>query len=104
MLGPGPLKSVYETCLCHELIKRAIRYSRQHYIPVVFDGETLEEGFRIDLWVDEKVVVELKVVTEMSPLFHSQLITYLKLIHNRIGLFINFNVDHFKGAVKRIIL
>ncbi|MBP9212641.1 MAG: GxxExxY protein [Bacteroidetes bacterium] len=103
-LGPGLLESVYETCLCKELAKRNISFQQQFKVPVVYDGETLDEGFRIDLYVEGKVVVELKAVNEMLPVFQAQVITYLKLTRHRIGLLINFNVPTFKGAAKRIIL
>lgn len=103
-LGPGLLESVYETCLCHELKKREILFRRQVILPIVYDGIQLSDGLRIDILVNESIVVELKAVEEMKPLFKSQLITYLKLTHHRIGLLINFNVANFKGAVKRIIL
>lgn len=103
-LGPGLLESVYESCLCHELNKRGIKFERQFHVPIIYDGILLSEGLRIDLLVDEKVIVELKAVDEMMHVFQAQLITYLKLTKNRIGLLINFNVPNFKGAVKRIVL
>jgi len=103
-LGPGLLESVYETCLCKELAKRNISFQQQFKVPVIYDGEILDEGFRIDLYVEGKVVVELKAVNEMLPVFQAQVITYLKLTRHRIGLLINFNVPTFKGAAKRIIL
>lgn len=103
-LGPGLLESVYESCLCHELKKKGILFRRQVHLPIVYDGVQLSEGLRIDILVNENIIVELKAVEEMIPLFKSQLITYLKLTHHRIGLLINFNVTNFKGAVKRIIL
>ena len=103
-LGPGLLESVYESCLCHELKKNGILFRRQVHLPIVYDGEQLSEGLRIDILVNENIIVELKAVEQMIPLFKSQLITYLKLTHHRIGLLINFNVTNFKGAVKRIIL
>jgi len=103
-LGPGLLESVYETCLCHELSKRGIEFVRQFCIPIVYDGIKLSEGLRIDLLIEDRIVVELKAVEEMIPVFQTQLLTYLKLTNKRIGLLINFNVPNFKGAVKRIIL
>lgn len=103
-LGPGLLESVYETCLCHELSKRGIAFKRQYSVPIQYDGVILSDGLRIDLLVEQKIVVELKSVEEMIPVFQTQIITYLKLTQKRIGLLINFNVHNFKGAVKRIIL
>lgn len=103
-LGPGLLESVYETCMCHELKKRGITYERQFHVPIVYDDVQLTDGLRIDLFIEKRIIVELKAVEEMLPVFQSQLITYLKLTNNRIGLLINFNVSNFKGAIKRIIL
>jgi GxxExxY protein len=104
VLGPGLLESVYESCMCLELKKRGIVFERQVHVPIIYEGTQIPEGLRIDLVVEGKIIVELKAVNEMLPVFKSQLITYLKLTKNRIGLLINFNVPNFKGAVKRIIL
>ncbi|MBI2428476.1 MAG: GxxExxY protein [Ignavibacteriales bacterium] len=104
ILGPGLLESVYETCLCHELAKRGINFKRQVSIPIVYDNIKLDEGLRIDILVEDTLVVELKAVEAMNPVFQSQLITYLKLTKKRLGLLINFNVPNFKKGVKRIIL
>ena len=103
-LGPGLLESVYETCLCQELSERDVHCDRQVRVPIVYNGKELQEYLRIDVLVEQKVIVEVKAVEELLPVFQSQLITYLKLTKNRIGLLINFNVPTFKGAVKRIIL
>lgn len=103
-LGPGLLESVYETCLCHDLEKKGIRYKRQVTIPIVYDDIKLDEGLRIDILVEERLIVELKAVEIMNPVFQSQLITYLKLTKKRLGLLINFNVPNFKKGVKRIML
>lgn len=102
-LGPGLLESVYETCLCHEFAKRGIHFKRQVTIPIIYDGIKLDEGFRIDILVEETLIIELKAVEVMNPVFQSQLITYLKLTKKRLGLLINFNVPNFKKGVKRII-
>ncbi len=103
-LGPGLLESVYETCLCQEFTERNIQHTRQVNVPIIYNGIVLQEHLRIDILAEDKVIIEVKAVTEMLPIFQSQLITYLKLTQNRIGLLINFNVPTFKGAVKRIIL
>ncbi len=103
-LGPGLLESVYETCLCQELTERNIHCERQVRVPIIYNGKELQEYLRIDILVEQKVIVEVKAVEELLPVFQSQLITYLKLTKKRIGLLINFNVPTFKGAVKRIIL
>ncbi|MFZ4619814.1 MAG: GxxExxY protein [Bacteroidota bacterium] len=103
-LGPGLLESVYETCLCQELSERKIQCDRQVRVPIIYNGVELQEYLRIDILVAQKIIVEIKAVEDILPVFQSQLITYLKLTKNRIGLLINFNVPTFKGAVKRIIL
>ena len=103
-LGPGLLESVYETCLAHELGNRGLSIQRQVHFPVVYQGERLEAGLRIDLLVDDCVVVELKAVEKSIPLFEAQLLTYLKLSGKRLGLLINFNVTLIKNGIKRLAL
>ena len=103
-LGPGLLESVYESCLCHELTKRGIPFRRQLEMPVVYDGIRLDAGLRLDLLVDECVIVELKAVEKHNPLFEAQLLTYLKLTGHRLGLLINFNVELIKNGIQRIVL
>lgn len=103
-LGPGLLESIYETCLCYELKKRGIPFERQVTIPVMYDGTTMGEGFRADIIVDDKIIIELKAVDEMLPVFQAQILTYLKITKKRLGLLINFNVSVFKRGIRRIIL
>ncbi len=103
-LGAGLLESVYEACLCHELNKRGVPFQKQVSLPVVYDGVTLEAGLRLDIWVDKKLVVELKSVERLTGVHQSQLLTYLKLTDNRLGLLINFNVSRIKDGIKRMIL
>lgn len=103
-LGPGLLESVYEACLCHELTKRGIPFRRQLELPVVYDGIRLDAGLRLDLLVDECVIVELKAVEKHNSLFEAQLLTYLKLTGHRLGLLINFNVELIKNGIQRIVL
>ncbi len=103
-LGPGLLESVYEACLCQELQLRDIRFKRQHPIPIQYEGLVLDHGLRIDLFVDDKVVVELKAVEKMERIHEAQILTYLKLSAARVGLLINFNVRLFKQGVRRFIL
>jgi GxxExxY protein len=103
-LGPGLLESVYEVCLCHELSKRHIAFQRQATLPVVYDGMRLDTGLRLDLLVADAVVVELKAVEKMSPLYEAQLLTYLRLAGKRLGLLINFNVPLLKDGFRRIVL
>ena len=103
-LGPGLLESVYETCLCHEMAKRGLAFQRQLSLPIVYDGIRLDAGLRIDVLVEECVVVELKAVERMLPLYEAQLLTYLKLTGKRLGLLVNFNVPLFKDGIKRLVL
>ncbi len=103
-LGPGLLESVYEVCLCHELAKAGLKFRRQVELPIIYDGIKLESGLRIDILVEELVIVELKAVETMIPLYESQILTYLKLTGKRLGLLINFNVPLLKDGIKRIIL
>lgn len=103
-LGPGLLESVYEACLFKELTDQGWRVSRQVPMPVYYKGERLNADFRIDLLVEEKVIVELKAADYMLPVFSAQLLTYLKLSEKKLGLLINFNVALLKEGVKRVIL
>lgn len=102
-LGPGLLESVYETCLRHELQKRGFRVTAQVWLPVVYDGIEIEGGYKIDLLVEDEVVVELKTVEHLLALHQAQLLSYLKLSNKRIGLLINFNVVHLRDGVKRMV-
>ena len=103
-LGPGLLESVYETCLAHEIRKRKLKVERQKIVPVEYDGLTFDEGFRIDLLVEETVIVELKTVEALLPLHEAQVLTYLRLTNNRVGLLINFKVRLLKQGIKRLII
>ncbi|MGO9586849.1 MAG: GxxExxY protein [Limisphaerales bacterium] len=103
-LGPGLLESVYEICLAHELSKRGLKFRTQVSLPIVYDSLHLDGGLRIDLLVENQLVVELKAVEIMLPVFEAQLLTYLKLTGCRLGLLINFNVPRIKDGIKRIIL
>lgn len=104
VLRPGLLESVYEACLCHELTKRGIPFRRQLELPVVYDGIRLDAGLRLDLLVNECVIVELKAVEKHNSLFEAQLLTYLKLTGYRLGLLIHFNVELIKNGIQRIVL
>jgi GxxExxY protein len=103
-LGPGLLESVYEECLCHELGLRQMRYSQQQDLPVEYKGVKLDCGYRIDLLVEDLVILELKAVDSLEPVHDAQLLTYLKLTGLKIGLLINFNVPILKQGIKRLIL
>lgn len=102
-LGPGLLESVYEEIICHELRNRNLKYSRQTGIPVTYDDIKLELGFRADLIVEEKVIIEIKSVEQLAPVHHKQLLTYLKLTDKRLGLLVNFNVNLVRDGIVRIV-
>jgi len=103
-LGPGLLESTYEICLEYELLKRGFKVERQKPLPVVYDGIHLDAGYRIDLLVEDAVIVELKAVEEVAPVHKAQLMTYLKLSEHKLGLLMNFNVTDMKKGIKRIIM
>ena len=103
-LGPGLLESVYEVCFCHELAKHGLSYRRQVVVPIVYDGITFDEGLRLDVLVEERIICELKAVETMHPVFMAQMLTYLKLTGKRLGFLINFNVPLIKQGIKRVIL
>jgi GxxExxY protein len=103
-IGPGLIESFYEACLCHELSKRRVAFRRQVAFPITYDGLRFDAGLRIDLLVSELVIVELKAVDIMHPVFEAQLLSYLKLTGLRLGLLINFNVRLIKDGIKRIII
>jgi len=102
-LGPGLLESVYQKCLAHELRKRALRVETELALPVIYDGIEIEAGYRIDLLVAGEVIVEIKSVTEIIPLNKAQLLSYLRLSRKRLGLLLNFNVEHMKDGISRIV-
>ena len=103
-LGPGLLESTYEVCLEYELIKMGYKLERQKPLPVIYDEIKLDAGYRVDLLVEELVIVELKSVIEMIPLFKAQLMSHLKLSYLRLGLLINFNVTDLKKGITRIVM
>ncbi len=103
-LGPGLLENIYEVCFCHELAKRGLSYRRQVVVPITYDGITFDEGFRVDVLVEDMVICELKAVEVMHPVFMAQLLTYLKLTGKRLGFLINFNVPVIKQGIKRVVL
>jgi GxxExxY protein len=103
-LGPGLLESVYEACLVHELHQRGLTVRRQVALPIVYDTLHLDGGLRLDLLINDAVVVELKAVECLLAVHQSQLLTYLKLSGHRLGYLINFNVPLIKDGIKRMIL
>jgi GxxExxY protein len=103
-LGPGLLESAYEHCLSHELNKRGLMAQRQVALPIQYDGLTLDAGYRLDLLVEDQIIVEVKAVEALTRLHEAQVLTYLKLSGRRLGLLMNFNVPLFKNGVKRLAL
>jgi GxxExxY protein len=101
-LGPGLLESVYEVVLAYELENRGLRVVRQQAVPIVYEGTRIEMGFRADLIVEDKVIVEIKSVEAIAPVHKKQLLTHLRLADKRLGLLINFNVVLIKEGIKRI--
>ncbi|MBK1630907.1 GxxExxY protein [Thiohalocapsa halophila] len=102
-LGPGLLESAYEICLAAELESRGVAVQRQLALPVCYKGRRLDAGYRIDLLVEQSVVVELKAVARLEPIHDAELLTYLKLAGLRYGLLLNFNVPVLKHGIRRIL-
>ena len=102
-LGPGLLESVYDKAMCHEIGANGLKYQNQVIIPVVYKGIILGEH-RIDLIVENKIIVELKAVERMDPVFKAQVISYLRMTNKQLGLLINFNVPYLRDGIQRIIL
>lgn len=103
-LGPGLLESAYAACLRHELIKRGFRVASEVPVPVVYDGIKLDAGYKLDLLVEDTVVVELKAIEALAPIHQAQIISYLKLAGKPIGLLINFHSLRLKDGIKRFVV
>ena len=103
-LGPGLLESAYEECLCYELKENEIAYERQVPLPVVYKSVKLDCGYRMDIVVDDRLVMELKTVEKLLPVHEAQLLTYLKLSGLRTGLLMNFNTPVLKDGIRRLVL
>ncbi len=101
--GPGLLESTYETCLAQLLRQRGHTVERQILMPLVFQGERLDQAYRIDLLVEHQIIVELKTITTIQPVHVSQIVTYLKLSGCQVGLLINFNVNRLTDGIRRIV-
>ncbi|MCD0470694.1 GxxExxY protein [Flavobacterium sp. JAS] len=102
-LGPGLLESVYEVILYHELVKRGLSVERQKTLPVLWDGIKLDIGFRSDLIVENKVILEIKSIEQITDIHAKQVLTYLKITKMKLGLLINFNVPIIKFGIKRVV-
>lgn len=102
-LGPGLLESAYEECLNYELLKTGLRVERQKSLPLIYEDVKLDIGYRLDLIVEDKVIIEIKAVESLNDVHLAQLLTYLKLSENKLGLLINFNVSRVKNGIKRVV-
>ena len=103
-LGQGLLESAYQACLEIELERRCVRFISQNVLPICYEGTTIEGAYRVDLLVDDQLIVELKAVDQLLPIHSAQVLTYLRLSGNRLGLLINFNTPLIKDGIKRIVL
>ncbi len=102
-LGPGLLESAYEECLCHELSLRRVSFHRQRPLPLEYKGKKLDCGYRLDILVEDTIIVELKAVEKIEQIHKAQILTYLKLTELQVGLILNFNVPIMKDGVIRIV-
>jgi len=103
-LGPGLLESVYEACLAYEIRKSGLSVETQVALPVIYDNVRIDAGLRIDMVVEKCVIVELKSVDTMNPVYEAQHLTYLKLANFRLGYLINFNIPHLRNGFKRMVI
>lgn len=103
-LGPGLLESAYEECLSYEIKKSGLQVEKQKALPLVYKEVKLDAGYRIDLLVENKVIIEIKSVEALADIHMAQILTYLKLSKCKLGLLVNFNVRHLKDGIKRVIL
>jgi GxxExxY protein len=103
-LGPGLLESAYEECLCRELELRGVLFERQKPLPLTYKGIALECGYRLDLLVEGRIIVEIKSVETLAPIHEAQLLTYIRLARMKVGLLMNFNVPLLKDGIKRFVL
>ncbi len=102
-LGPGLLESAYEECLTYELIKRDLLVERQKALPLVYEGVKMDIGYRVDLLIEKKVIIEIKAVEALNDVHLAQILTYLKLSDCKLGLLINFNVALIKHGIRRVV-
>jgi GxxExxY protein len=103
LLGPGLLESAYEACLAHELRKQGLRVTQQVGLPMIYDGERIDLGYRIDLIVEDLVIVEIKCVEAINPVHQAQILSYIRLSNRNVGLLINFHVAHLRDGIKRMV-
>jgi len=103
VLGPGLLESAYQACLLHELRKQGLRVASQVGLPVIYEGEKIDLGYRIDLMVESMVIVEIKCAEAIHPVHQAQLLSYMRLSGRSVGLLINFHVAHLRDGIKRMV-
>lgn len=103
-LGPGLLEKVYETCFCYELTKREIPFVAQKKVPVIYDGVEFKEALKLDILIDDLIIVELKAQENYNPVWEAQLLSYLRLTNINLGFIINFTVPLIKNGIKRMVL
>jgi GxxExxY protein len=103
MLGPGLLESAYQQCLAYELRKRGLHVETQVILPLMYDGQNIDAGYRIDMLVEDVIIIENKVIEQLLPIHQAQLLTYLKLRDCRIGFLLNWNVVLMKNGIKRMV-
>ena len=104
VLGPGLLESAYAECLFYELIETGLYVEKQKALPLIYKDMRLDAGYRIDLFVENKVIIEIKSVEILADIHLAQILTYMKLSDSKLGLLVNFNVTHLKNGIKRVIL
>ncbi|MBO9582615.1 MAG: GxxExxY protein [Flavobacterium sp.] len=102
-LGPGLLERVYEVCLAHEITKAGLEVKRQVDIPIFYDGIEFSEGLRLDLLIEDSIIIEIKAVEQINPVWEAQIISQLKLLNKDLGYLINFNVPLIKSGIRRFI-
>lgn len=100
-LVPGLLEKIYEACFCYELAKKEIPHNRQVDLPIYYDNLEFDEGLRVDVLVDDRIICELKAIEHINPLWEAQVISHLKLTNNHVGFIINFNVVTIKNGIRR---
>ena len=103
ILGPGLLESAYEECLCHEFNVRGLLYERQKPLPILYKAKKLDCGYRLDLVVEDKIILELKACEKIEPIHKAQLLTYLKISGLNLGLLLNFNVPLMREGITRVV-
>ncbi|MCD9576176.1 GxxExxY protein [Flavobacterium soyae] len=102
-LGPGLLERVYEVCLAHEIVKAGLDVKRQVDVPIFYDGIEFSEGLRLDLLIEDSIIIEIKAVEQINPVWEAQIISQLKLLNKDLGFLINFNVPLIKSGIRRFI-